>query len=517
MCKTEPIDFQLRGRALECFGHIAVAIEKDNFARYLDVGMRSAIEGIALKDEGLQEHAYVFFANASKVMGKDMARYSSELVPHLLEVLKESDFEHGEEGGGSDDGSDDGVYLRVHEGFVNSKKAAVTALGMLAEYTLELFAPYLVPTMEALYNDSTGSLISHEVVRSESLLILKSVTAAALASVGITATPVQAVLVAMPADFVTVLQKNMDTCIKALQEDESKECVAAASESLSGIISSVGYSTLACIGEANTSALYQSILLILQEKSVCQLESKKEEDDDDDDHDNIVIDGITDLIGALGKAIGPTFITTFNVFITPLLKFTKESRSFSDRSMAIGCFAEVVESIGTGSIAYLDVILPILQRGLADPMEAVRRNSAFCVATLVKSCREGVVHCYAPFLQLLYPLCANGAVQTGVDAGGADIDNALSAVASMINTSIESVPLDQVLPVMINALPLRADHVEGENVYGVIIKLLESNNPIAVGMKDKLVPIFKTALTTLASTVETKAIIQRYLLANNLV
>jgi hypothetical protein len=51
--------------------------------------------------------------------------------------------------------------------------------------------------------------------------------------------------------------------------------------------------------------------------------------------------------------------------------------------MVIGCFAEVVHELGAPSIKYAGVLLPLIQAGLADPMEPVRRNSAFCLGTFV--------------------------------------------------------------------------------------------------------------------------------------
>lgn len=45
----------------------------------------------------------------------------------------------------------------------------------------------------------------------------------------------------------------------------------------------------------------------------------------------------------------------------------------------IGCYGEVIHEIGAPSIKYANVLLPLLQAGLADSMEPVRRNSAFCL------------------------------------------------------------------------------------------------------------------------------------------
>lgn len=57
----------VRGRALECLGHVAVAIGPENFARYHEAGMQSAVQAIQLSSDDLKEFSYVYFANTSKV------------------------------------------------------------------------------------------------------------------------------------------------------------------------------------------------------------------------------------------------------------------------------------------------------------------------------------------------------------------------------------------------------------------------------------------------------------------
>jgi len=62
----------------------------------------------------------------------------------------------------------------VQEGFVNSKKAALTALGALAENTLEAFAPFLPRTLQVLLSPEAGALHSlHDVIRAEALSVLQ--------------------------------------------------------------------------------------------------------------------------------------------------------------------------------------------------------------------------------------------------------------------------------------------------------------------------------------------------------
>ena len=134
LLNTEPANFGVRGRSLECLGHVAVAIGSDHFTRYFEGGMTSALQGLALEDDDLKEHSFVFFANTSRVMGPLFQPYLDRLVPLLLDVVMESELVTDEDDEEEEQDEDDeegpsNVFINIQDGFVNNKKAALTALG----------------------------------------------------------------------------------------------------------------------------------------------------------------------------------------------------------------------------------------------------------------------------------------------------------------------------------------------------------------------------------------------------
>jgi hypothetical protein len=258
----------------------------------------------------------------------------------------------------------------------------------------------------------------------------------------------------------------------------------------------------------------KAIHLLLVEKSPCQKASKMEShgDDEDEDHDNVVMDALTDLIGELAKVLKENFVTYFDEFQKHLLKFTKPSRTHSDRSMAIGCYAEVVAEIGPAAVKYADFLLPVIQASLTDSMEGVRRNSAFCVGVLVQSTGSALSSQFIHILQWLHPLCVRKDSQKTSDVGGADVDNALSAVARMIRTAPTLIPLAHVLPVMLASLPLRGDVSEGPNVYGCIANLVLTNDATAVSLLPTILQVLGQVLSASSNDEdETKAIVASFL------
>eukprot|EP00604_Paraphysomonas_vestita_P001190 CAMPEP_0174822840 /NCGR_PEP_ID=MMETSP1107-20130205/19050_1 /TAXON_ID=36770 /ORGANISM="Paraphysomonas vestita, Strain GFlagA" /LENGTH=571 /DNA_ID=CAMNT_0016043059 /DNA_START=425 /DNA_END=2137 /DNA_ORIENTATION=+ len=168
---SEPDMLNIRGRALECLGHIAVAVGSEHFAPYFEMGLQAAMQGIQIGEDSLKEYAYTYFANCAKVMKNTFDQHLETLIPHLLEVIAESELAPytddtdilvglDDDEGGDDDFEDDNeqYHLTTHEGFVNTKKAALCAIGSLADHTGASFYPYLETTINTLLAENTGPL-----------------------------------------------------------------------------------------------------------------------------------------------------------------------------------------------------------------------------------------------------------------------------------------------------------------------------------------------------------------------
>lgn len=248
---------------------------------------------------------------------------------------EEEEDEDQKEDDDEEDGND--MRLNVHEGFINNKKAALTAIGAMAEYTKESFAPYLQSSMEALVTDPMGALFSfHDIIRAEALECLPQLVIVACHGTGITNSPKKLQQIVLPAVTAEVVRTSMQFFLSAMQEDEAKSPVATALESASSVIGRVGVSCLSLQLSPDEptlviEALMEKILLIMNEKAPCQKSSDADDEDEDGDHDNIVMDSASDLIGTIAKTIGDQMIPFFDQLQKPLLKFMKPKRPFSDR------------------------------------------------------------------------------------------------------------------------------------------------------------------------------------------
>lgn len=533
MFSTEPALFSLRGRALECWGHIGLAIGKEQFTPYFESGIQSAMQGIQLDDQ-LKEFAYIYFANGAKVMKNAFDPSLKQLVEHLLEVIQESELtmKGGDDEMASDDEDDEVEYeddeddddegggsyrLNVYAGFINNKKAALQALGALAEYTKASFFQVLDGSLDTLLAEHAGALNSyHPDIRCEAITCLVQMMDVVLAQHGPCEPPKQGVVVQLHEVTNEMLVVILSTLINIMDGDGSKDCVGRACDGVSTLLQKVGVVGLTVIVDQTKKTpamepLIATLSKLVNEKGTCQLEENYEqhEGDDDDDHDDKVMDSVVDVIGTLAKCMGVQVVPYFDNFVKPLLKFCKPTRSHSDRAMAIGCFGEVVSEIGTESMKYADTILPVLKTALSDEMEPVRRNAAYAVGALVESGGAAMSNYALPILQVLHPLCIRPPHQQASDVGGADIDNALSTVCRMINTLPGVIPLNSVIPVLVAALPLRSDMVEGTNVYSTLTRLISENEPTVLSMLPQILTLFAEVLSDASHAEDTtKAVVK---------
>jgi len=528
----------LRGRALECLGHLAVAIGKDHFAPFLPLGMSSAEQSLQLDAPELHEFTYSFFGTVAKVIGEGFAPFLPALVPHLCEVVTRRDGTHvdlpsdygGESAGGvgaglddeeeDEDGEEGGFhYLQVRTADLDSKRTACVALGMVAEHVGAAFASggFLQPTLTGLLAQRE---YFHDAVRKEVAIALgRTVKAAAAGAFG----SVAAVPPFTPGDLATTLEAKDPSGVLAhvshtvvrclvsyMLEDANKQVVAVACEGLQEILELLGPACLLPVltpgwrlsAEDDPVMLTapQAVLQLLYEKAPCQMSLEElaasqvegderakaaraasvaadfgdDGDEEDEDHDNELIDNVADLVGGgFAKCFGPAFANFSAEYFDAMGKFAKASRPSSDRAMAVGCFAEMLQFMGPAAAAHhVPQVMGAVEAGLRDGTPAVRRNSAFCAGILAQSSPDAMAPHFPMFLERLQP-CFN----VTDEADHALQDNACSAVARFILASPSSVPLEQVLPVFFAHLPLKADFSENENVYGCLASLLEAKHP----------------------------------------
>lgn len=502
---TNDEDLRARARATELVGIVAMSVGRPKMEPILEPFIIEAISGFDLEFSELREYTHGFFSNVAEILDEGFTRYLDRAI-HLafsscnlddgsavdIDDSEEDEAMSGFDGVSSDDEAHDNARVRnisVRTGVLDEKAAATQALGLFALHAKSSYKPYLEDSLKILVKHSA---YFHEDVRLQAITSLKYILTAA-----------QAVF-SLHNEGVGKLKEILDTVmkiyLKTMVEDDDKEVVAQACMSVADIIKDYGYVAV----EAYVPQLVEATLMLLEERSVCQLvESDSEPDEEDASHDEVLMDAVSDLLPAFAKAMGSNFAPIFSKLFKPLMKFARASRPPQDRTMVVACLAEVAQDMGAPIAEYIDVLMPLVLKEMASSDATNRRNAAFCVGELCKNGGVFALKYYDAVLRALYPLFGE------TEPDNAVRDNAAGAVSRMIMVHPESIPLSQVLPVFLKVLPLKEDHEESMAVYSCICHLLLSSNSQILSLVPELVNIFALVAASPEETPEVKAYIGR--------
>ena len=379
--------------------------------------------------------------------------------------------------------------MHIRTALLETKKGAITAVGEMAAHTGAAFVPYMGEVMTVLLKaaDNWHPLIKAEVADAMASLVVPCVAQDHNGEISWEKGDIggPSPLSANTTQAVEVILKALVTLMK----DETKDVVGKACEGVQSIIELCGPHSLASVAN---DCLENTYALLAKEAPCQQLEDYGEEfGDEDDDHDSFMT-SVCDLVGSFGRVMGQHFVQYLPKFLPAICAYAKSSRPPSDRSMAIGCIGELAQELGSGIADHWPTVFyPAAVAGLADSDDSVRRNAAFCIGVGCEGLGDAVASQYPDMLQHLSPLFSIDVTEG--DTAAACVDNACAAVARMIKTSPSHVPIAQVLPVLLKALPLKNDMTENETVYSCLFGMLQSNQPDLLANKAELSRVFGEA------------------------
>jgi hypothetical protein len=468
--------------------------------------VQAAGQCFALPDQPLHEEAFLAFAQFVRVLGDDFAVHLPSLIPKIFEILEESDGEvvwledeeeegvsrlldgvddeeeegspakvvdlngAGEEEDDEDDEDGQAVY-DVRTGLLDIKKAAIFCLGELAEYGGVAFAPFLEKSIEQLGNvcRSLNSALREEAASALPHMLLNASAAAPPSREWVKGDLTD--VMAPPTRAVT--HAVLELLLGLFESDEDEDVVVQCLASLQAMLEHAGPGLLA--NETQRDRFMTYILQLLKGGLPCQQSAEEDEDvgeEDGEENSRGLVESCCDLIGAVAKTWGPAALVYLDQMMEPLVQYTAATKPEEHRQSASGCLGEMAEGLGPEMQRYFRALLPVVKLGLADGSTSVRRNSAWTMGLLYASVGQEAAPFAMEILQALHPVFSDA----GDDKGEA-LDNATSAVARMIMTTPAALPLGQILPSFLQALPLRADMNENECVYRCLAGLLQSNIP----------------------------------------
>ena len=235
------------------------------------------------------------------------------------------------------------------------------------------------------------------------------------------------------------------------------------------------------------------VLQILQKKHVCQQDMDGENDVDDFDaesseYDWLLIETAMEVITCLAAALGPSFGELWQIFEKPVLKYSSSQEKL-ERSTAVGTIAECIGNMGASVTPGTASLMKILLKRLGDEDPEVKSNAAYGTGLLCEKSNDEkeVLSNYNVILGKLAPLLHE-------QQEARLLDNSAGCVARMIQRHPSRVPLEDVLPALVQLLPLREDYEENTAVFSMIVALYQANNPVVQGLTAQLMPTFEKVL-----------------------
>ncbi|KAF0682675.1 Aste57867_25234 [Aphanomyces stellatus] len=500
---TDKNYLQLRATAIECLGYLVVAMGAEKFGHYLQSIMPYVFQTMAFNDEELNDMCMGFIINASNIYKKGFAPYAETCVQAILpmltpdngvEICRDGDqkleaFEDEDEIDATEH------YFKVHTATTEMLTRAVQCIEALATNLggdFDRFVPQILVALSLMVETI------HESVRA----VVPEACAALVVTSFYATNPaaeeakqwVQGQLLELHPRTKMLLDKLMGpplnevgqgeitSVFQELLVDSDPAVVEGTLRALSTLTNELGAVVMAPYFEMIGKFAEQTLNM---EHDTEQDDGVDDDDEDDDGEKSTVLDLLTELFADMAKAFGPGFLPLWQPLFPLFMQYLAVGvHADKDRAAILGCFGEVLPEIQGAQ--YVGEVVPALFKGAASADTSMQRNSAYSLGAIVRMSGPALAPQYMHLLQALAPLFNS--------KDEAVVDNACSAVASMITTGTDAVPMDQVLPVFLKALPLKADFTETENVYGALFKLLEIKHPVASAHLPQIVSIFAQSL-----------------------
>ncbi|KAH9941479.1 ARM repeat-containing protein [Amylocystis lapponica] len=505
---------ELRGITMDAVGTFAEAVGKDVFRPYFGDMMKQAFDGIGMGSARLRECSFLFFGVMARVFEDEFAVYLPNVIPALIASCQQA--EHGEEQGLSasnvelaasfasgsspanaiaitDDVNENGdsdvqdididKMLDVNSTICIEKEIAADTIGAIFASTRSHFLPYveqctleLVGLLPHYYDgirkSSTDSLL--EIVRTFYDL-----------SDPPEWQPGSVVQVPLQPRVTELIGHIFPALLEMYESEDNKKVVSGLCVGLAETINKVGPALL----QSRAQQFADIAIQVLDQKAICQQDPDQDEEEeapeDQAEFDSMLISSAGDLVAALANALGEDFAVAFQTFFPLISKYYKKGRSLSDRSSAIGCLSEIIAGMKGAVTPSTEPLMTLFYRALSDDEPEVQCNAAFASGLLIEHSNVDLSSQYLTVLAAFRPLFV-----VAPDAPPARFnarDNAVGAVARMIVKNTGAVPLDQVLPVFFDALPLKNDFLENRPVFQAIFHLFRNYGVVGEDIRGELI------------------------------
>eukprot|EP00124_Ichthyophonus_hoferi_P004066 Ihof_evm2s406 gene=Ihof_evmTU2s406 len=478
MTITNEETMSLRANATDAMGAMIRAMGRVYFQNNLPELMQLSMAGMELDEPEISQCTFGLWASLSSVFKDDFAPFLHDIVPHIMAMV-ESDEGVVQHRAGDDedaininsDDEDEGEIesCTVIGVYMDAKETAINSLAELCEHVPQSFLPYIEKILPILLELLTYKY-SAEIKKAAATTLVQFMESIHIAypppSQWVSGLPVSIPL-SMPANV--MVEAVMPALVSVMQADEDRLVVLAVCEALSNVVVKIGPASISNI----LDAWVHTVSKLVGGTATCQ---NIELDDDEDaehsvaEYDSMLMESACELVGATAKLLGASFSGAYmDNFTKQLMRFYRKKSTESERSVCMATFADIIEGMGPAIQPYVMVFYPTLLKAIGDGECEVRSNAAFAMGLLAVHSGQSLHPYYPLILQSLHTLFTN---QPQLEA----TDNACGAVCRMIIAGPDCLPLDQVVPVLLNTLPLKVDFEENEAVLNAFFTLIRGGS-----------------------------------------
>ncbi len=188
------------------------------------------------------------------------------------------------------------------------------------------------------------------------------------------------------------------------------------------------------------------------------------EEDESSEYDWLVIDTALDVVIGMSKALGEQFGEVWKIYQKLILKFASSQTNY-ERSTAVGVIAECTRNMDSGVTPFTAQLMKVLMHRLSDEDPETKSNAAYAMGLLIFHSKDSATYLpsYNQILTKLEPLLQTRRART--------LDNACGCVSRMIMAHQDKVPVDDIMPILVDLLPLSEDYEENTPIFECITGL----------------------------------------------
>ncbi|KAL4980052.1 armadillo-type protein [Aspergillus desertorum] len=526
--KDSEEQLDLRASVTDAMGEMSAAAGPERYQPYVEPLMRATEEALHLGHSRLKESTYIFWGAMAKVYGEHFATFLDGAVKGLFNCLEQDDDDLelslgeaakdligqevtvagrkvkvasaeddddepvGEDGEIEDvdvDDEDDWDDITATTPLALEKEIAIEIIGDLVTHTRSAYLPYFEKTIEMVM-----PLVEHpyEGVRKATISTMHR-SYAMLCTIAEESgqmpkwkpgLPLQVEPAKEVKKFGEIL---MTATIKMWTEEDDRSTVADINRNMAENLRFCGPALIA--NETTLHNVIQMVTDIITKKHPCQLEFAEEDVDageETSEFDWIVVDTALDVVSGMAAALGESFAELWKVFEKIVLRYAGSTESI-ERATAVGVLAECINGMGAASTQFTPAFLKLLVHRLSDEDPQTKSNAAYAVGRLIEHSNSTEVVKEFPTILSRLEQCLHQDVSRLQD-------NATGCLSRMILKHRESVPIKDVLPVLVKILPLKNDYEENDPLYRMICQLYKWEDPTVRELTPQFLPVFQSVL-----------------------